>query len=114
MADIYWKDIKEILKGGVDCMTQQRVATVEGVFEVHLDDYERVKLLHAVIMAALNAWERDETGEKWKLNSKGAHKPTKAWPMPPPPRGPLPIEHVDKFIAWVEDDMPRDPPPAVA
>lgn len=112
MAGIYWHEIKDILAPGVTCMTQQEVSTDEGVFVVHLDDYERVKRLHAVIKAALNAWERDETGKKWKTNSEGHHIPTKAWPMPP--GGPLPIENVDKFIAWVEDGMAERPPPAVA
>ena len=112
MAGIYWDEIKGILAPGVTCMTQQVVATDEGVFEVHLDDYVRVKRLHAVIMSALNPWERDETGEEWKLNPEGDHISTKEHPMPP--RGPLPIENVDKFIAWVEDDMPEEPPPAIA
>ncbi len=112
MADIYWDEIRGVLENGVNCMTQQVVSTDEGVFEVHLDDYENVKRLHAVIMAALNAWERDDTGAEWKLNSGGGHIHTKEHPMPP--GGPLPIENVDKFIAWVEDGMPEEPPPAVA
>ena len=82
MAGIYWDDIKGIFPSqDVTCMTQQVVSTDEGVFEVHLDDYENVKRLHAVIMAALNAWERDDTGAEWKLNSGGGHIHTKEHPM---------------------------------
>ncbi len=112
MAGIYWNDIKTILEPGVGCMSQQPVATDEGVFVVHLDDYDSVCRLHAVIMAALNAWERDDSGKAWKKNSEGRPIPTKTHPMPP--GDPLPIENVDTFITWVDDGMPENPPAAIA
>ncbi len=110
MAGIYWEDIKGILSLGVGCMSERTVSTDKGVFEVKLDDYESVKRLHAVIMAALNAWERD--GNDWKEevveDGKKKYFPTKVHHMPP--SVPLPIADVDKFITWVADGTPENPP----
>ncbi len=111
MAGIYWNDIKTILQPGVTCMRQVTIGTEEGVFVARLDDYETVKRLHKVIRAALNAWRRNAAGDAWLRDSNGRGIPTKAHPMPPPPRGPMAIEDVDAFIAWVDDGMPEEPPP---
>jgi hypothetical protein len=103
MANIFWPEIKTILAPGLGCMKNITVSTDEGVFEVDLGDLETVRRLHAVIAAAINAWERDGTGQ-WKGNPP---QRTKDHPMPP--RGPLPVENVDKFLAWVADGMPEGP-----
>ena len=102
MADIFWPEIKTILTPGLTCMKNVQVSTNEGVFLVKLDDLATVRRLHAVIAAALNAWERDNTGQ-WT----SPPQPTKDHPMPP--GGPLAVEDVDKFLAWVADGMPEGP-----
>jgi hypothetical protein len=102
MADIFWPEIKTILTPGVGCMKNVAVSTDEGVFEVKLDDLATVRRLHAVIAAALNAWERDGAGQ-WK----DPRKKTKDHAMPP--RAPLPVADVDKFLTWVADGMPEGP-----
>lgn len=102
MAGIYWPEIRQILKPGLGCMANVVVTTEEGAFEVRLDDYETVKRLHRVIAGALNAYERDETGQ-WKAPPQA----TKRHAMPP--GGPLPVEQVDKFLQWIEDGLPEGP-----
>ena len=102
MADIFWPEIKTILAPGRDCMRNVAISTAEGVFEVKLDDLPTVRRLHAVIAAALNAWERDDTGQ-W------LDPPQRTKDHPMPPGGPLPVENVDKFLAWVADGMPEGP-----
>jgi hypothetical protein len=102
MPNIFWPEIKTILEPGLRCMKNVTVSTTEGVFEVDLDDLTTVRRLHAVIAAAINAWERDDTGQ-----FKDPPVRTKDHPMPP--GGPLPAENVDKFLTWVQDGMPEGP-----
>ena len=105
MANIYWSDIASILSGGVTCMSEVTVSTDTGVYVVQLDDYDTVRELHRVIGAAINAWERTESGDAWQTDDNGNPISTKAHPMPP--SGPLPIEDVNMFLAWVADGMPK-------
>jgi hypothetical protein len=102
VPDIYWNQIKTILAPGLGCMAGVAVATDEGVFPADLADYQTVKRLHRVIAAALNGWARDANGQ-WK----NPLVRTKDHSMPP--GGPLPVEHVDTFLAWVKDGMPEGP-----
>jgi hypothetical protein len=102
MPNIFWPEIKTILVPGLGCMRNVTVATDEGVFEVKLDELATVRRLHAVIAAAINAWERDGTGQ-WTVPPQR----TKDHPMPP--GGPLPVANVDKFLTWVDDGMPEGP-----
>ena len=102
MPNIFWPEIKTILEPGLRCMKNVAVSTTEGVFEVDLGDLTTVRRLHAVIAAAINAWERDDAGQ-----FKDPPVRTKDHPMPP--GGPLPVENVDKFLAWVKDGMPEGP-----
>jgi hypothetical protein len=103
MPNIFWPEIKAILEPGLGCMKGVAVSTEEGVFEVDLGDLATVRRLHAVIAAALNGWERDNTGQ-WN-----GDPPPKTKGHPMPPGGPLPVENVDKFLAWVADGMPEGP-----
>ena len=102
MPDIYWNQIKAILVPGLGCMAGRTIATDEGVFEIDLSDYQSVKRLHTVIAAALDGWERDSNGQ-WKV----PHQKRKDRAMPP--GNPLPVEHVDAFLTWVQDGMPENP-----
>ena len=102
MPNIFWPEIKTILEPGLRCMKNVAVSTTEGVFEVDLGDLPTVRRLHAVIAAAINAWERDDSGQ-----FKDPPVRTKDHPMPP--GGPLPVENVDKFLTWVKDGMPEGP-----
>jgi hypothetical protein len=102
MPDIYWNQIRDILAPGRGCMANVTIATDEGVFRADLSNYQTVKRLHKVIAAALNGWVREPNGQ-WKK----PFEPAKDRPMPP--RGPLPVEHVDSFLAWVKDGMPEAP-----
>jgi len=84
------EDIKPIFAPFAGCMANITVGTSEGVFQVDLLDYDRVKLLHEHILTAIRG-----------------HDPATATAHPMPPRGPLPDEHIQTFAQWIHDGMPR-------
>ena len=84
------EDIAPIFAPYVGCMSNITISTDQGVFEVDLDDYERVKLLHAAILTAIRGWDPA---------TPTAHRM--------PPRAPLPAEQIKMFAQWIDDGMPE-------
>jgi hypothetical protein len=97
---IYWEEIKGILTPGRRCMANVQISTDQGVFLGDLTDYQNVKRLGHVIAGALNAWERDATGQ-WI--DPPAQTKRNAMPF----GAPLAVAKVDKFLEWVADGMPE-------
>jgi hypothetical protein len=89
------EDIRPIFTRFVGCMANITIATDQGVFEVDLDDYERVKLLHAFILTAIRGWDPA---------TPTAHRM--------PPGGPLPADKINTFAQWIDDGMPETRPVA--
>src|SRR5689334_10326758 len=89
------EDILPIFSPFAPCMENITIATDQGVFEVDLEDYERVKLLHAFILTAIRGWDPA---------TPTAHRM--------PPRAPLPAASIQKFAQWVDDGMPETRPVA--
>jgi len=102
MPGVFWPDVRTILAPGSGCMANIVIATEEGAFKANLQDYQSVVRLHKVIAAALNGWQRDANGQ-WVDPPVS----TKAHSMPP--RRPLPVADVDRFLLWIADGMPESP-----
>src|SRR5215813_2847277 len=85
------EDIAPIFAPFAACMSNITIATDQGVFEVDLEDYERVKLLHAPILIAIRGWDPA---------TPSAHRM-------PPRGGPLPADQIKMFAQWIDDGMPE-------
>jgi hypothetical protein len=91
MAVGFEEDIKPIFAPYAACMAGVTIATSQGAFPVLLDDYERVKLLHAEIRTAIRGYD--------------PATPT-AHPMPPGGT-PLPTAQLDLYDQWIDEGMQR-------
>jgi len=89
------EDIGPIFAPFAPCMINVNISTDQGVFPVDLQDYERVKLLHAEILTAIRGWDpATPSGNRM------------------PPGGPLPSASINMFAQWIDDGMPETRPVA--